>query len=107
MLSTQMQVRPDLGRWDGERMYFEINERDRRVACSVSREALEEAGPGRNARPWQLRETFTRLRHRIEIIARDKFRAGVDMPGRVIMVSSFDLNDPAPAAPAAALRKSA
>jgi hypothetical protein len=97
----------EAGQWDGDRMNFVIDEREQRIQCSVSREALEEAGPGHGARLWQLRETFDRLRHRIEIIARDKFRAGAVMPHQVVVVSSFDLNDPEPAAPAAALRKSA
>jgi len=107
MHSVPNPARSEAGQWDGDRMNFAIDERERRVQCSISREALEEAGPGHGARPWQLRETFDRLRHRIEIIARDKLRAGVDIPGRVITVSSFDLNDPEPAAPAAALRRSA
>jgi uncharacterized protein DUF1488 len=107
MHSVENPARLEAGQWDGDRMNFAIDEREQRVQCSVSREALEESGPGHGARPWQLRETFERLRHRIEIIARDKFRAGVVRPHQVIMVSSSDLDDPEPAAPAAALRKSA
>lgn len=92
------------GRWDDDRVYFEILEGSRRISCSVSREAIEEAGPGRRARRWQLLEAFDRLRPRINQIARNMYERDPD-PARIVMISSEDLNsDPAPAAPAVALR---
>ncbi len=95
------------GRWDDHQVLFEIEEGQQEIACSVSVEALEEAGPGLSARRWQLLEAFNRLRPRIERIARDRHRAAAGGPVRTIHVNAGDLNDPTPAAPAAALRRSA
>jgi len=85
-------------------MNFEIEEDGRRVPCAISRDALEQAGPGRRAQAWRLREIFERLRPRIEDIAREQFRAEPHPHDGVVMVSSDQLNDPTPAAPAMALR---
>ena len=95
------------GRWDDHQILFEIEEGQQQIACSISIEALEEAGPGFGARRWQLLEAFDRLRPRIERIARDRHRAAAGGPIRTIHVNAADLNDPAPAAPAVALRGSA
>jgi hypothetical protein len=85
-------------------MNFAIEENGRPIACAISRDALEQAGPGRRAQAWRLRETFERLRSRIEDIARERFRAEPPPHGGIVVVSSEELNDPAPAAPAMALR---
>jgi len=95
------------GRWDDHQVLFEFADGQRDIACSVSVEALEEAGPGHGARRWQVLEAFDRLRPRIERIARDHHRAAAGGPIRTIHVNAGDLNDPAPTAPAAALRRSA
>ncbi len=95
------------GRWDDHQVLFEIEDNQREVACSVSVEALEEAGPGQGARPWQLLEAFERLRPRIERIARDHLRGTTGRPLRTVHVTAGDLNDPTPAAPAVALRRRA
>lgn len=95
------------GRWDDHQVLFEIEEGQREIACSVSVAALAEAGPGLGARRWQLLEAFDLLRPRIERIARDRHRAAAGGPVRTIHIDAGDLNDPAPAAPAAALRRSA
>ncbi|HVC62061.1 MAG TPA: DUF1488 family protein [Acetobacteraceae bacterium] len=95
------------GRWDDHQVLFEIEEGQREIACSVSVEALEEAGPGHGARRWQLLEAFDRLRPRIERIARDRHRTAPGGPVGTIHVNAGDLNDPAPSAPAVALRRSA
>ncbi len=85
-------------------MNFEIEADGRRVPCAISRGALEQAGPGHRAQAWRLRDTFERLRPRIEDIARERFRAEPHPDGGVVVVSSDDLNHPTPAAPAIALR---
>ena len=85
------------GRWDDHQVLFEIEEGQRQIACSVSIEALAEAGPGYGARHWQLLEAFERLRPRIERIARDHHRTAAGGPIRTIHVNAADLNDPAPA----------
>src|SRR5690348_1316718 len=99
--------RPGPGLWDNDRVLFEFQARNGRVACSVSRQALEESGPGRRARRWQLMEAFERLRPRIERIARDKFDAAPETIG-ILDVSAAELNDhPELATPATALRQEA
>ncbi len=85
-------------------MSFEIEADGRRVACAVSRDALEQAGPGRRAQAWRLRDAFERLRPQIEDIARERFKAEPHPHGGVVVVSSDELNHPTPAAPAIALR---
>lgn len=85
-------------------MMFELDASGQSIACAVSREALEASGPGRSARPWQLREAFDRLRLHIEQIALNKFRAS-GAQGGPILVTSEDVNELNPAAPAAALRE--
>ncbi|HEY6432645.1 MAG TPA: DUF1488 family protein [Acetobacteraceae bacterium] len=85
-------------------MSFEIEADGQRVACAISRDTLERAGPGHHAQAWRLRDTFERLRPRLEDIARECFRAEPHPHGGVVVVSSDDLNHPTPAAPAIALR---
>ena len=100
-----MKSKSEPGRWDDDQVLFEIDHGQRRVTCSVSREALEEAGPGPAAARWELLNAFETLRGRIERIARDKLHAEPDAPARNIHITAGDLNDPAPAAPAVALRR--
>ncbi len=97
------------GRWDNDCVLFAFQDGNRRISCSVSRQALEAAGPGRGARRWQLMEVFERLRTCIEGIARDKF-ASAPETSCVIEVLAADLAaglDVDPAARAAALRRRA
>ncbi len=95
------------GRWDDNRILFDITEGGRAIACAVSAEALADSGPGHGARRWQLLEAFEKLRPRIERLAHEHYRAAPGAAGQVIVVSTADLNDPTPAAPAVALRQSA
>ncbi|MDE2581109.1 MAG: DUF1488 family protein [Rhodospirillales bacterium] len=92
------------GRWDDHQILFEINAGARQIACSVSVEALEEAGPGQGAQRWQLLEAFGMLRSRIERVALDRYRSTPGNASQIVHVSAADLNDPPPAARGAALR---
>lgn len=76
------------GRWDDHQVLFEIEEGQRQIGCSVSVEALEEAGPGHRARPWQLLEAFEQLRPWFERVARDRYRTTAGGPVRLIHASA-------------------
>src|SRR5689334_22448541 len=55
-INSAVPSRPEPGRWDNDQVLFGFPGRNGRIACSVSRQALEESGPGRKARRWQLME---------------------------------------------------
>jgi hypothetical protein len=100
-------IRPEPASWESDQLRFELQQSNRRISCSVSRQVLEQAGPGRGARRWQLMEAFERLRPRFEQIARNKLIA-TPWATDVIEIFAVDLTatldeDPEPAAPAAAL----
>lgn len=101
-------IRPEPTHWDSDQLHFELQQRSRRISCSVSRQVLEQVGPGRGARRWQLVEAFERLRPHIERIAWKRFAAA---PGAtdVIEILAAELtaeldDDPEPAAPTVALQ---
>ncbi len=100
-------IRPEPASWESDQLRFELQQSNWRISCSVSRQALEQAGPGRGARRWQLMEAFERLRPRIEQIARNRLIAAQGATD-VIEIFAGDLTatpdeDPGSAAPAAAL----
>jgi Protein of unknown function (DUF1488) len=103
-------IRPEPTHWDSDRLYFELQQRSRRILCSVSRQALEQVGPGRGARRWQLVEAFERLRPHIERIAWKRSAAAPGATGVIEILAAeltAELDDgPEPAAPAATLQGS-
>jgi hypothetical protein len=102
MESTDVRLLQVAPRWDADRVLFEVDDGEHRLPCSISREALESAGQGYTARPWQLLEAFERLRPRIEQIALAKIRAAPAKPAGITAISIDELNDPPPTIPAAA-----
>jgi hypothetical protein len=85
-------------RWDGSRVLFEIAVGGDRVACAISRSALEDLGQRRHLKPADLLLHFARARERIAAIARAKLLArGGDHTG-TIGVWSDDIEDFPPAA---------
>jgi Protein of unknown function (DUF1488) len=102
MQSTYARLSQVTPRWDTDRVLFEIDDGERRSPCSISREALESAGEGYKARPWQLLEAFERLWPGIEQIALAKIRATASKPAGITPISLDELNDPPPTVPAAA-----
>ena len=106
--ATVTPFRPEPAHWENDRLYFQLR-RNRRISCSVSHQVLEQVGPGRGARRWQLVETFERLRPHIERIAWNRFAAAPESTD-IIEIFAADFNtelddDPAPAAPAVALQR--
>lgn len=101
-------IRPEPAHWENDHLHFQL-QRNRRISCSVSRQALEQAGPGRRARRWQLVEAFERLRPHIEQIAWNRFAAAPESTD-IIEIFAAELiaeldDDPDPAAPAVALQR--
>jgi hypothetical protein len=89
-------------RWEDDELEFEVADAGRLLRCSISREALEDAGPGPRASRWQLRDVFDRLSATIVRIVLKK--SSLLKPGvqSAIHVSTDDLNLP-PTAPVAAM----
>ncbi len=81
--------------WDGDLLEFELTEAGKQVPCSISREALEEAGGGYRARSWQLQEVFDRHHKRITHLLLDKQRAAKPNSRAALHLSSADLNQAA------------
>jgi hypothetical protein len=93
-------------RWDGAGIAFEIVEAGERIACTISRSALQDLAGQRRFRPAELLACFAVFSPRIEAIARAKLRdrpAGIDA---VLRIWSDDIDEPPAAdAPLAAARE--
>jgi hypothetical protein len=92
-------------RWDTDLLEFELAEGGKQIACSISREALEDAGAGLRARTWQLQEVFDRSHKRIIGILLAKHGAAKPNSRAALHISTDDLNKPMEAAPARAARR--
>lgn len=88
-------------RWEDDLLEFVLIGADCQISCSISREALEDAGPGRRASRWQLLDVFERLRVKIERIVLAKKEKAKASSFAAIHVSTDDLNSPpdAPSVP--------
>ena len=71
---------------------FELADAGKQISCSISREALEEAGAGYRARNWQLQEVFERLQKRITRLLLDKQGAAKANSRAALHISTADLN---------------
>lgn len=92
-------------RWDGARVTFEIVEGGQRIACAISRSALQDLTGHRRFKPAELLVCFAAARPRIEAIARAKLRDRPDGVGGVLHIWSDDIDEPPPAdTPVAALK---
>jgi hypothetical protein len=84
-------------RWDGAGIAFEIVEAGQRIACAISRSALQDLAGQRRFRPAELLACFAAFSPRIEAIARAKLRdrpSGID---GVLHIWSDDIDEPPPA----------
>lgn len=78
--------------WEGDLLEFEVDNGSRQVACSISREALEDAGAGCRATRWVLLETFNRKHARIARLALDKHAKAKPGSRAAIHISTSELN---------------
>lgn len=92
-------------RWDGRRVLFEVIDKDRRVACAISPNALQDLSERRRFKPADLLECFAAARIRIEAIAPGKLRARSESASGVLHIWSNDTDDPPPASPPVAARR--
>ena len=81
-------------RWDGSRVLFEIENGGQRVACAISRGALQHIGGPRNFAPADLLKSFANARARIEAIAASKFAAGPESASGIVSIWEDDVEDP-------------
>lgn len=79
-------------RWQDDLLEFEMADAGKQISCSISREALEEAGAGYRARNWQLRGVFESLQKRITRLLQDKQGAAKANSRTALHISSDDLN---------------
>lgn len=84
-------------RWDGAGIAFEIVEAGQRIACTISRSALQDLAGQRRFRPAELLACFAALGPRIEAIARAKLRARPAGMEGVLRIWSDDIDEPPPA----------
>lgn len=91
-------------RWQDDILEFELADAGKQISCSISREALEEAGAGYRARNWQLQEVFDRFQKRIIRILLDKQANAKPNARAALHVSTNDLNGKTDAAPARSAR---
>jgi hypothetical protein len=80
-------------RWDSDLLEFEVAHNGAQLACSVSREALEDAGGGRGASRWRLQEVADRAHGHIAAIVRAKHALAKPNSRTAIHVSTADLNE--------------
>ena len=80
-------------RWDGSRMLFDILVGDARVACAISRGALQDLSERRSFKTEDLRKSFMKARGRIEQIAHEKLRARPDRIPGTLLIWADDLDD--------------
>lgn len=93
-------------RWDGAGIAFEIVEDGERIACTISRSALQDLAGQRRFRPAELLACFAAVRPRIEAIARAKLRGRPAGIGGVLRIWSDDIDGPPEDTPvAAAMRR--
>ena len=90
--------------WQETVLEFELADAGKQISCSISREALEDAGAGPRARNWQLQEVFDRLQKRIILVLRDKQSTAKANSRAALHISTDDLNVKVVAAPARAAR---
>jgi len=79
-------------RWQEDLLEFELANGGQQIACSISREALEDAGGGLRAKRWALEDVFNRLHAQITRIVLRKHGTAKPSSRAAIHVSTDDLN---------------
>ncbi|MCK8783157.1 DUF1488 domain-containing protein [Roseomonas sp. NAR14] len=90
--------------WDGNRMLFEIACGDDRIACAISRGALQDLSEHRRFRPAELIDCFAKYRPRIEALALAKYRARSKSNVGRVHIWAEDIEGPPAGLPRAAPR---
>src|SRR5690348_16656956 len=80
-------------RWDGSRMLFDILVGDARIACAISRGALQDLSTTRSFKTKDLRKGFMNARWRIAQIAHQKLRARPHRLSGTLIIWADDLDD--------------
>lgn len=80
-------------RWDGRRVLLEAAHGGRRVACTISQNALQDLGGRRRFGPSELLLRFAAARARIEAIAPAKPRAGPEGASGLLHIWSDAVDD--------------
>lgn len=89
--------------WEDDVLEFQCSDAGKQISCSISREALEDAGAGPRARNWQLQEVFDRFQKKIVNLVHDKHSKAKANSRTALHISTDDLNvTDAPAARRAA-----
>ena len=92
-------------RWDGSRVLFEIADGDERVACAISRKALEDIGGRRLSKTADVLGCFAEARGRIERLALKKVHTRPEGVSGRLGLWADDVDDlPTGGVPAAAHR---
>ena len=81
--------------WDRNRVLFEIDDHGERIACAISREALQDASERRYGKPAELLASFDRIRPRLVRIARRKARSRPEAVEGLVTIWTGDLDEPA------------
>jgi Protein of unknown function (DUF1488) len=84
-------------RWDGSRVLFEIEAAGNRVACAISRSALQDLSGRRHFASTDLLRCFTEARPQIEAIAASKFKARPESVSGIVSIWADDVDEPPPA----------
>jgi hypothetical protein len=79
-------------RWDGSRVLFEIADGDERIACAISRAALQDLSPRRHFKAAELLACFANARAHIEAIARGKLARSGSLSG-TLSIWADDIED--------------
>lgn len=78
--------------WEDNMLEFELADAGKQIACSISREALEDAGAGQRARNWQLQEVFDRYQKKIIRLLQQKHSTAKANSRSALHISTDDLN---------------
>ena len=80
-------------RWDGRRVLFEIESAGERVACTISRAALQQISGPKNFSSTDMLESFARVRSRIELVAARKFKQRPESVSGIVSIWADDFDD--------------
>lgn len=83
-------------RWDGSRVMFEIELEGERIACAISRSALQDLSGVRRFAGPDLLKGFSDYQARIEAIAVGKVRERPESAEGIVNIWTDDIDDLAP-----------
>ena len=93
MSSRDQAAGPSRPRWDGGRVLFEISDGDERIACAISRSALQDLSQRRHHKPAELLLCSANARPQIEAMALRKLRARTAGLSGTLNIWADDVDD--------------